>query len=102
MLKGAALSSNATTSCCWWQVPIIAPIKHKKVEVLEKEALPTHYSNEFLVGLLNSNADVIRNVAVVGHLHHGKTTVGLGLLIHALVTLSRQCLSVQTLLYCLC
>ncbi len=57
------------------QVPIIAPVKHKKVEVLEKEALHTNYTNEFLAGLLNSNADVIRNIAVVGHLHHGKTTV---------------------------
>lgn len=56
-------------------MPIIAPVKHKKVEVLEKEALRTNYTNEFLAGLVNSNADVIRNVAVVGHLHHGKTTV---------------------------
>ena len=56
-------------------MPIIAPIKHKKVEVLEKDALQTHYSNEFLTGLLNSSADVTRNIAVVGHLHHGKTSV---------------------------
>lgn len=57
------------------EVPIIAPVRHKKVEVLEREAPETHYSNEFLAGLLNSSADLTRNVAVVGHLHHGKTTV---------------------------
>mmetsp|Transcript_20010 Transcript_20010/g.60453 ORF Transcript_20010/g.60453 Transcript_20010/m.60453 type:complete len:985 (+) Transcript_20010:276-3230(+) len=57
------------------EVPIIAPVRHKKVEVLEREAPETNYSNEFLAGLLNSSADVTRNIAVVGHLHHGKTTV---------------------------
>lgn len=57
------------------QVPIIAPVKHKKVEVMEKQAAKTNYTNEFLAGLLNSSADVTRNIAVVGHLHHGKTTV---------------------------
>jgi len=56
-------------------VPIIAPVKHKKVEVLEREALKTRYSNEFLTGLMG-NPDLIRNVAIVGHLHHGKTLVG--------------------------
>ncbi len=56
-------------------MPIIAPIKHKKVEVLEREALKTRYSNEFLTGLMG-NPDLIRNVAIVGHLHHGKTLVG--------------------------
>lgn len=57
------------------EVPIIAPIKHKKVEVMEKQAAKTNYTNEFLAGLLNSSADVTRNIAIVGHLHHGKTTV---------------------------
>lgn len=56
------------------QVPIIAPIRHKKVEVLEKEALKTKYSTEFLKGMMG-NPDLIRNIAVVGHLHHGKTLV---------------------------
>ena len=57
-------------------MPIIAPVKHKKVEVLEREALKTRYSNEFLTGLMG-NPDLIRNVAIVGHLHHGKTLVGI-------------------------
>ena len=56
------------------QVPIIAPIKPKKAEMLEQQPLKTHYSNDFLSGLMN-NPDLVRNVAVVGHLHHGKTLV---------------------------
>ena len=56
------------------QVPIIAPVKHKKFEVEEREALPTRYSAEFLASLL-ATPELIRNVAVVGHLHHGKTLV---------------------------
>ena len=47
--------------------------------MLEREALKTKYSNEFLKGLMG-NPDLIRNVAVVGHLHHGKTLVRPGAL----------------------
>ncbi len=65
----------STSPGTWMQVPIIAPLRHRKVEVLEREAPETNYSNEFLAGLLNSSAVVTRNIAVVGHLHHGKTTV---------------------------
>lgn len=54
------------------EVPIIAPIKQKNFDNIEKEPLRTHYSNEFLAGL-TGNPELIRNVAVVGHLHHGKT-----------------------------
>jgi 116 kDa U5 small nuclear ribonucleoprotein component len=74
MVQDAGVDGRVIALHCM-QVPIIAPVKHKKVEVLEKEALRTNYTNDFLAGLLNSNADVIRNIAVVGHLHHGKTTV---------------------------
>jgi hypothetical protein len=56
------------------QVPIIAPVKHKRFEVEDKEAPATRYSPEFLGSLL-STPELIRNVAVVGHLHHGKTLV---------------------------
>ena len=58
------------------QVPIIAPIKQKKAEMLEQQPLRTNYSNEFLGGLMN-NPELIRNIAVVGHLHHGKTLVSI-------------------------
>ncbi|GAB4814650.1 hypothetical protein N2152v2_001696 [Parachlorella kessleri] len=54
------------------EVPIIAPVKQKKFEVEEREALPTRYTNDFLGSLL-ATPELIRNVAVVGHLHHGKS-----------------------------
>ena len=56
------------------QVPIIAQVRTRKLEVLEREPLATNYSNEFLAGLM-TNPELVRNVAVVGHLHHGKTLV---------------------------
>ncbi|KAK9842583.1 hypothetical protein WJX81_007484 [Elliptochloris bilobata] len=56
------------------EVPIIAQIKTRKLEVLEREPLATTYSNEFLAGLM-TNPELVRNVAIVGHLHHGKTIV---------------------------
>jgi hypothetical protein len=55
-------------------VPIIAQVRTRKLEVLEREPLATNYSNEFLAGLM-TNPELVRNVAVVGHLHHGKTLV---------------------------
>lgn len=54
--------------------PIIAPVVKKKIETLEQEPVKTKYSNEFL-GTLMTNPELIRNVALVGHLHHGKTTI---------------------------
>ena len=56
------------------QVPIIAAVKQKKLEVNEQAALPTFYSSEFLAGLM-TNPELVRNVAVIGHLHHGKSLV---------------------------
>lgn len=56
------------------QEPIIKPVKKKQVEVeeLEKDRLEPNYSLEFMAGLMQ-NPDLVRNVAVIGHLHHGKT-----------------------------
>ena len=45
-----------------------------EVQVLEKEALQSKYPTEFLVTLMNT-PELARNVAVVGHLHHGKTAL---------------------------
>ena len=59
-----------------WQVPIVAPIKNKKIEVEEREGQATYYAPESLA-MLMTNPELIRNVAVVGHLHHGKTLVRL-------------------------
>ena len=60
----------------WWlpQVPVVAPIRQKKIEVEEREALATVYPPESLA-MLMTNPELIRNVAIVGHLHHGKTLV---------------------------
>ena len=53
--------------------PIIAPVKHKQVEVAEKDALEMKVSEEYLRGMM-TNSNLVRNVSVVGQLHHGKTT----------------------------
>ena len=51
--------------------PIIEPVRKNKFEHLE---LPeTNYSMEFLADLMD-NGNLVRNVALVGHLHHGKTS----------------------------
>jgi len=53
--------------------PIIKPIKVKNFSVLDKDAPVLTYSNEFLAALMNTPT-LVRNVAILGHLHHGKTT----------------------------
>lgn len=52
--------------------PIVAPVQQKKFAIEEAELPPVYYSREFMTDLLNF-PDQTRNVAVVGHLHHGKT-----------------------------
>ncbi|KAJ5173990.1 Translation elongation/initiation factor/Ribosomal beta-barrel [Penicillium coprophilum] len=52
--------------------PIIAPVQQKKFAITETELPPVHFSREFMSDLLNFPAQT-RNVAIVGHLHHGKT-----------------------------
>ncbi|TDL26446.1 P-loop containing nucleoside triphosphate hydrolase protein [Rickenella mellea] len=54
--------------------PIIAPIKVRKWAVEEKDIPETRYDKGFLLNML-SFPEVVRNVAVVGHLHHGKTAL---------------------------
>ncbi|CAN1810135.1 110 kDa U5 small nuclear ribonucleoprotein component CLO [Linum perenne] len=51
--------------------PIIKPVRDIKMEVGVKDS-STYVSSQFLVGLM-SNPALIRNVALVGHVHHGKT-----------------------------
>lgn len=55
--------------------PIIQPIRTVRFEVRDNSAPPaaTHVSTEFLLGLA-SNPSLVRHVALVGHLQHGKTT----------------------------
>ncbi|KAL3470465.1 P-loop containing nucleoside triphosphate hydrolase protein [Aspergillus californicus] len=52
--------------------PIIAPVTQKKFSIEESELPPVFYSREFMTDLLNF-PEQTRNVAIVGHLHHGKT-----------------------------
>lgn len=43
------------------------------LQVAEQELPDTTYNMEFLADLMDS-AELIRSVALVGHLHHGKTS----------------------------
>ncbi|DAZ95749.1 TPA: hypothetical protein N0F65_006397, partial [Lagenidium giganteum] len=54
------------------ETPIIEPVKIKTFSVLEKDVPKTTYSSEFMTSLMN-HPQLIRNVAVIGDLHHGKT-----------------------------
>ncbi|KAJ1501857.1 hypothetical protein HMI55_003184, partial [Coelomomyces lativittatus] len=54
-------------------VPIIAPIKEKKFQVLEETLPSTTFSKNYLVSL-SKHPEFIRNIAMVGQLHHGKTS----------------------------
>ncbi|KAI8986479.1 P-loop containing nucleoside triphosphate hydrolase protein [Pilobolus umbonatus] len=53
--------------------PIIAPIKVRKFNVTEKDLPETTFSKEYMVDMMN-HPDLVRNIAIVGHLHHGKTS----------------------------
>uniref|UniRef100_A0A8C2DCD5 116 kDa U5 small nuclear ribonucleoprotein component n=1 Tax=Cyprinus carpio TaxID=7962 RepID=A0A8C2DCD5_CYPCA len=52
--------------------PIIKPVKMKKFTLMEQELPATVYDMEFLADLMDSS-ELIRNVTLCGHLHHGKT-----------------------------
>ena len=53
--------------------PIIAPIVSKQIEVESGACYPI-VSSEFMANLCDM-PDLVRNVSVMGHLHHGKTTL---------------------------
>ncbi|CAI5518327.1 unnamed protein product [Closterium sp. Naga37s-1] len=52
--------------------PIVKPVRQFKFEVASKGVLATYVSTEFIVGLMK-NPTLVRNVALAGHLHAGKT-----------------------------
>ncbi|KAF2088081.1 P-loop containing nucleoside triphosphate hydrolase protein [Saccharata proteae CBS 121410] len=54
--------------------PIIAPVVQKKFTVEEADLPPVHFDRGFMTDLMNY-PDQIRNVALAGHLHHGKTAL---------------------------
>ena len=62
-------------------LPIVAPVSARAFSLLEATPPATAYKAEFLAALMAS-PQLLRNVAVVGHLHHGKTAL-LDLLIEA-------------------
>ncbi|CAF4414494.1 unnamed protein product [Rotaria sp. Silwood2] len=53
--------------------PIIAPVKKAKFSFVEQEIPETIYDLEYLADLMDS-PELVRNVAICGQLHHGKTT----------------------------
>lgn len=54
--------------------PIIAPVKTKDFDLLETEFPTVSYTREFATGL-SSSPTLVRNIALCGHLHHGKTAL---------------------------
>lgn len=53
--------------------PIIAPIEQKKFNIEEGDLPPVFFDREFMTDLMNF-PEQTRNVALAGHLHHGKTS----------------------------
>lgn len=53
--------------------PLIEPVKKMKFQLKEQSLPETTFEMEFLADLMDTPT-LIRNVALVGHLHHGKTT----------------------------
>lgn len=53
--------------------PIVAPVKRSKFQHVEQELPRTSYNPEYMADLMD-NPTLVRNVALVGHLHHGKST----------------------------
>jgi 116 kDa U5 small nuclear ribonucleoprotein component len=54
--------------------PIVKPVVEPMKFIHEKELPVTFYSKEYMVDLMQY-PELIRNIAVVGHLHHGKTSL---------------------------
>ncbi|RKP24578.1 P-loop containing nucleoside triphosphate hydrolase protein, partial [Syncephalis pseudoplumigaleata] len=53
--------------------PIVQPVKVKSFTLSEKDLPTTAYRKEYLVEMARL-PELTRNVAIVGHLHHGKST----------------------------
>ncbi|KAH7027468.1 P-loop containing nucleoside triphosphate hydrolase protein [Microdochium trichocladiopsis] len=54
--------------------PIIAPVEVKKFSVEETDLPPVYFDREFMTDLMNF-PDQMRNIALAGNLHHGKTAL---------------------------
>ncbi|KAI8063798.1 P-loop containing nucleoside triphosphate hydrolase protein [Gongronella butleri] len=53
--------------------PIIKPVEQRKFMVQESDLPYTTFKKEFMMDLMNL-PDLTRNIAILGHLHHGKTS----------------------------
>jgi U5 small nuclear ribonucleoprotein component len=51
--------------------PIIAPVKRSRFSILEQDIPETTYNLEFLADLMDT-PELVRNITLCGHLHHGK------------------------------
>lgn len=56
------------------QQPIVAPVERKKFTVEEDDLPQVYFDRGFLTDLM-SFPEQIRNIALCGHLHHGKTSI---------------------------
>lgn len=54
--------------------PIIAPVRSKNFDLLEKKMPDTTFDFNFLAGLMDK-PNLIRNICFLGAMHHGKTCV---------------------------
>lgn len=52
--------------------PIIAPVEQKKFNIEEADLPPVFFDRNFMTSLMNF-PEQTRNIALAGHLHHGKT-----------------------------
>merc|ERR1719507_2667749 len=52
--------------------PIIAPVRSKNFDLLEKKLPETTFDFDFLAGLMDK-PNLIRNICFLGAMHHGKT-----------------------------
>eukprot|EP00915_Cephaloidophora_sp_WS-2016_P003448 GHVH01004618.1.p1 GENE.GHVH01004618.1~~GHVH01004618.1.p1 ORF type:complete len:1004 (+),score=166.10 GHVH01004618.1:64-3075(+) len=53
--------------------PLVAPVLEKKFDSVFKEPLEVEFEWQFVQELAKTSPDSIRNVVLVGNLHHGKT-----------------------------
>ncbi|KAI1730966.1 elongation factor tu GTP binding domain-containing protein [Ditylenchus destructor] len=53
--------------------PIVKPVKLRRFQAAENELPETVYKKQFLVDLTN-HPHLVRNIAIAGNLHHGKTS----------------------------
>lgn len=55
------------------ETPIVAPIVAKAFALTEKKLPETTFDYKFLAGLMD-HPTLVRNLCLIGHLHHGKTS----------------------------